>query len=124
VVEVRDVGGNLVPNFYPDHFELVSSTVTDSCAIGASSYMSQASISVDYTLESRSLSAAVLANYDNLDLAYVVALPTYHAENNNNGTDLAARLTIASGQWDDGVLLFTSSTSSFDRVIYWQEILR
>jgi hypothetical protein len=113
---IGTVTGN-VGRFYPDHFELISSNVTDSCAIGSFSYMSQASITVDYTLEARSFGAAVVTNYDNLDLAYTVAIPTYHAENNNDGIDLAGRLTIASDQWDDGVLVFSDSTSSFGRAI-------
>ncbi|MDK1025188.1 MAG: hypothetical protein QGD92_13270, partial [Gammaproteobacteria bacterium] len=113
---IGTVTGN-VGRFYPDHFELISSTVTDSCAAGSFSYMSQSSISIDYTLEARSFSAAVVANYDNFDLVYTVALPSYHAENNNDGTDLAGRLTIASDQWDDGVLVFTSGSGSFNRAI-------
>jgi hypothetical protein len=106
-----------VGRFYPDHFELISSTVTDSCASGTFSYMSQPAIDVNYTLEARSKSAVATTNYDNFDLAYAATLPTYHAEDSNDGTDLAARLSIASGQWDDGVLAFTSSSSSFDRAI-------
>jgi MSHA biogenesis protein MshQ len=79
--------------------------------------MSQAAINVDYTLQARSFSGAVVANYDDLDLGYTIALPTYHAENSNDGTDLNARLSLTSGQWDDGVLTFSTTTASFNRSV-------
>lgn len=104
-----------VGRFYPADFALVSSTVTDSCAAGSSSYMSQPAINVSYTLQARSISSSVVTNYDNLDLGFTVALPSYHAEDSNDGTELNGRLSIASGQWDDGLLTFSSTTSSFGR---------
>ena len=110
------VSGN-VGRFYPADFELVSSSVTDSCASGSFSYLSQPSIDVAYTLRARNLGAAVVTNYDDTDLAFTVVQPSYHAENNNNGTDLAVRLSISSTQWDDGVLLFASSTASINRAL-------
>ena len=110
------ISGN-VGRFYPADFELVSASVTDSCASGNFSYMSQPSVDIAYTLRARNLGAAVVTNYDDTDLAYTVVQPSYHAENNNNGIDLAALLSISSTQWDDGLLTFLSSTASINRTL-------
>lgn len=111
---VGTVTGN-VGRFYPGDFELVSATVVDSCVSGGFSYMSQPAISVNYVMAARSLSTNVVTNYDNTTLGFAVALPSYHAENNNDGTDLVTRLSIVSGQWSDGVLTFSDNTVRFDR---------
>jgi MSHA biogenesis protein MshQ len=79
--------------------------------------MSEPAISVSYTVNARSLNTNVVTNYDNTALAYNVVLPLYHAENNNDGVDLAGRFTIASGQWSSGVMAFNSNIARFDRLM-------
>lgn len=113
-----DVVGTATGNvgrFYPYEFALTSSSVTNSCAAGLVTYMSEPAIDIGYTVEARNLSGAVTVNYDNTDLAYSVSLPTYHAEDSNDGTDRTGRLSIPSGQWDDGSLDLTTTSASFNR---------
>ncbi len=113
-----DVTGAMTGNvgrFYPGDFNLASATVTNSCAAGSFSYMSHTAISVNYSLQARGLNGGIVTNYDNTTLGYTIALPSYHAENNNDGTDLAARLSIASGQWNNGILTIADLNSSFNR---------
>jgi|GEM_PF-765856 len=111
-----DVTGTVsgtVGRFYPNEFQLASSSLANSC--GAFSYMQQNDIDLAYTLEAHKVGGGVVANYDNTDLGYPATLATLVAENNNDGTDLTARLTVGIVSWDDGLMTLADTTAQFDR---------
>jgi len=106
---------NNVGRFYPHHFTLTASDVTDSC--GIFSYMDQSSIDVTYSLEAQNESNIKTVNYDG---AFVKMNPntdiTFVAENNNEGADYQARLNgLGSTTWADGEYVYSIGTVGFSR---------
>lgn len=104
-----------IGRFYPDHFSLTSSTVTNSCGAGFS-YMGQPAIGLNYELKAQNASGNTMVNYN----ANYGSLPlaTYVAENANNGNGalLNSRFTSGSGLTvSGGTLQMTSNTAVFSR---------
>ena len=111
---VGSVSGN-IGRFYPAEFELVSSTLSNSCAAGGFSYLSEPAINVSYQVHALNRNSAVVVNYDNADLVYPTGTVSVHGENNNSGIDFASRLSVVSSQWDDGVYGITDANASVAR---------
>ena len=104
-----------VGRFVPDHFTLNSSAVTGAC--NGFSYMGQDALTVQYVLAAQNYANATTANYSytsssNLARSYV----TLVAENNDDGTDLAARLTVPTAYWASGLYSVSSSAAKFSRL--------
>ena len=102
-----------IGRFYPDHFTLVpGSTVTDACASGMFTYMDQTGINVDFTVEARNTDDVRTNNYG---ADYNVGSVTVVAENNNDGTDLSARLSVPASNWVSGGYVVNTTAASFSR---------
>lgn len=114
-------GNILAGRFYPDHYAMASSgVVTNSCS--SFSYMADARISINYSLQARTATGIVLTNYDNADQAQaysaVMATAVYSAENSNNGNGNAAfnaRVSLPVANWNDGILSINTTAASFGR---------
>lgn len=102
----------IVGRFYPNHFTLVSSTLTNSC--GSFSYMQQP-LSLSYSIEARGIGNNKLANY----ISAYGTMPTisYVAENANSGTNLPRFTAGVNPTWSAGELLVNSTTASFNRLL-------
>ncbi|HOY23694.1 MAG TPA: hypothetical protein PK002_11100 [Cellvibrio sp.] len=113
-LQVKTPSGT-VGRFYPDHFSLTSSIVTNSC--GATfSYMGHPAIGLNYELKAQNASGNTMVNYN----ANYGTLPisTYVAENANsgNGTLLNSRFTSGAAlAVSAGSLQMTSNTAMFSR---------
>jgi MSHA biogenesis protein MshQ len=116
-----DVTGTTSGNigrFYPASIQLSGESVDNSCISGGYSYFSEPDIDVSYTLEARNASGNRVLNYDNNDIAYNTGNVIYAAEDNDDGTDLSARLNnLDALVWDDGIASFSDTTVSFERDI-------
>jgi Family of unknown function (DUF6701) len=114
--DVTGTTSGTIGRFYPSLIVLNSSSSDNSCSSGGFSYLSEPGIDVIYELEARNLAGGVVVNYDNLDLTYDTGSVNYAAEDNDDGTDLSARLTSLDAiSWDDGVAVFSDLTVSFAR---------
>jgi hypothetical protein len=106
----------VVGRFYPDHFALLSGSVTAACAAGGFSYMSQTGINAVYTVEARNKSGVRTQNYvapPNYSFAGAVSIV---AENANDGVERTGRLTsLPSGSWVAGRYIIGSSAIAFAR---------
>jgi MSHA biogenesis protein MshQ len=79
---------------------------------GSFTYMGQP-MSLTYSIQAESTGGTVLTNYGG---NYSTTLPTYVAENADNGTALSTRFTAGSSPvWASGVFTFASTTASFSR---------
>lgn len=107
-----------VGRFYPHHFSLASSAVTNACPSVSGStaftYMGQSALPLAYRLEAQSLSNTVTTNYSSPGYTGTAAL-TYVAENANNGTNLGARVVSTTPTWASGALQLNATTASFAR---------
>ena len=104
-----------VGRFYPAEFTLASGAVTGACS--GFTYMDQAAISVSFDLEARGAAGNVLFNYDLARLGSTgVAVPQFHAENDNQGIDLIGRTSLTPSSWNDGHFVLSSSTEGFSRL--------
>jgi hypothetical protein len=109
----------VVGRLFPDHFTLLAgSSVTPACGGGADfTYMGQSSLGYSFSIEARNKNDAKTNNYINSP-AYANAINvTMLAENNNNGTDLSARLSAASGSWATGSYIFSAANMTFSRPV-------
>ncbi len=114
--DVTGTTSGTVGRFYPSLIVLNSSSTDNSCSSGGFSYLSEPGIDVIYELEARNLAGGVVVNYDNVDLTYDTGSVNYAVEDNDDGTDLSARLTSLDAiSWGDGVASFNDSTVSFAR---------
>ncbi len=115
---VFDGGGNrngVVGRFFPDHFTLLAgSTVTPACVGGGFTYMDQPALGYSFTVEARNLADAKTANY--FTPGYNTGTVSMLAENNNNGTDLSARVTAPAGSWSAGSYAYNTTTAVFSRL--------
>ncbi|RZA00513.1 MAG: hypothetical protein EOO68_11210 [Moraxellaceae bacterium] len=104
-----------VGRFYPDRYRLTSSSTTNGC--GTFSYIGQPNISTSYVLQAESTTGAVLTNYGgNYGTAVSRALPSYAAENNNDGINLGSRFNLgATATWVSGLMTVASTAASFNR---------
>ncbi|MGV8836805.1 DUF6701 domain-containing protein, partial [Cellvibrio sp.] len=102
----------IVGRFYPNHFVLTNSTLTNSC--GAFSYMQQP-LSLSYSIEARGVGNNKLANY----IPAYGTMPTinYVAENANSGVNLPRFTAGAALTWSAGELLLNSAAASFNRLL-------
>jgi MSHA biogenesis protein MshQ len=102
-----------VGRFYPDHYRLTASALTNSC--GSFSYMGQANLNLSYTVQAETLGNLVISNYGGNYGGSSPASPKYVAEDNDggNGASLNARVTPGMvPTWASGVLQFTTTASS------------
>jgi hypothetical protein len=109
----------VVGRLYPDHFTLLlGSSVTPACGGGAGfTYMGQPNLGYSFSIEARNKNDVKTDNYMNSP-AYANAVNvTMLAENNNNGTDLSARLSAASGSWVEGSYIFSATNMTFSRPV-------
>jgi MSHA biogenesis protein MshQ len=108
-LQVKTPSGT-IGRFYPDHFRLINAVLPNSC--GSFTYMGQP-MGLTYSLQAESVGGTVLTNYGG---NYSTTVPTYVAENADNGTALSTRFTGgASPAWASGVFTFASTTASFSR---------
>lgn len=103
-----------IGRIYPDHFILSSSGATPGC--GAFSYMGQP-FSLNYTLLAQALGGGLTQNYA-AGLGYVnTAQISMHAEDQDSGVDLGARLNSTSGTWVGGQYVVNTSAATFNRAV-------
>lgn len=103
---------SIIGRFYPDHFLVTSSSLTDTCT--TFSYMEQG-MSLNYKVEARSLNSIKPLNYGT---AYgpMPAL-TYAAESENSGIDMGARVQDGVVKtWNSGVVDVASTNAVFSRL--------
>jgi MSHA biogenesis protein MshQ len=105
----------VVGRFFPDHFTLTASSVTPACAGGGFTYMDQPNLGYSFTIEARNLANVKTANYINSP-TYNTGTVSILAENNNNGTDLSARVSAPSGSWSSGSYNYSTTTATFSRL--------
>lgn len=106
----------VVGRFYPDHFTLLAgSSITPYCGSGATgfTYMGQPNLGYSFAIEARNLANAKTSNY--LSTYYGVGTVSMLAENNNDGTDLSARLPATAGSWATGTYTYSPTTAIFSR---------
>lgn len=114
-----DVTGTTSGNigrFYPDHFDLTSSTLIQGCAAGGFTFMSDQSyvhrpMDALFSISALSVLSSGLTNYD-AALGYPVRGFTAVAENANNGSDLSGRAFIAASTWGSGIYAFSSTNNA------------
>ena len=101
-----------IGRFYPHHFELVSSEVTNSCN-NIFSYMSQPALTINYQLAAKGEAGNTLFNYHSTDYSGT-AVATVVAE--QNAVRLAAdRFSVVAGSWQRGVYNVEQTDASFNR---------
>jgi uncharacterized protein DUF6701/G8 domain-containing protein len=106
----------VVGRFYPDHFTLVSSSVTPACPSGNMTYMGQPNLGYGFTIEARNKAVGGGAKTSNYDAnGYSTETVSVIAENGNNGTDLSGRLSGLAGLWTAGTFQSTVSNAAFSR---------
>jgi len=100
----------IIGRFYPDRFNLASSSVTNGC--GSFSYMEQP-LALNYLIQALGTAGNVLSNYGP---AYG-AMPTitYVAENADAGVNLPRFSDGVTKTWSSGVLTVNSSVATFGR---------
>ena len=100
-----------VGRFYPAHYTMNSALATPAC--GGFSYMGQPGVGITYSLQARSVSGTLTKNYFS---DFVHSTHTFVAENNNDGINLAARLSgFPVGRWVNGIYSYADS-GSFSRL--------
>ncbi|WDE14011.1 DUF6701 domain-containing protein [Thalassomonas haliotis] len=110
-----------IGRFVPDHFTLFSSQVSGWCGAGDPEnfvYMDQEELKISYQLQALNQGGEVTKNYfDHVDSAqdYAKAGITLVAENNNDGNELASRLSGFSSNWLEGVYALDNSKGNFSR---------
>ena len=104
----------VVGRFYPDHFTLISSTVTP--ANTTFTYMGQ-DLGITFELRAQGLANGLTTNYDDVTRGYAgTATFTTAAEDNNDGTALDLRITDPSPvQWNLGVFNYNNTAETFTR---------
>lgn len=110
--DVPNSPGVSIGRFYPHHFHFVNSDVQDACT--GFSYMSQPTMTFTYQLLARNLSNGLTANYTSPGYLETASI-AYHAENNNDGNDLGARVQVVPGSWVAGVWNVNTTAASFLR---------
>jgi hypothetical protein len=103
----------VVGRFYPDHFTLTGQAITPAC--GTFSYMDQAELGVSLNVEARNASNNLTTLYGQAVGYGFLATHEIVAENNNDGTDLSARLSDPSFAWVGGEGTVSSVSENFAR---------
>lgn len=103
-----------VGRFRPASFDVLSAAITPGC--GTFTYMDQPALGVSYVLQALTAGGAVTENYDAglLGSANVAAVSLV-AESGDDGVDLGARLSVASGPWADGEVVLDDPAAWFAR---------
>ena len=102
-----------IGRFYPHHFELVSSQVTNSCN-NIFSYMSQPALTINYQLAAKGAAGNTLFNYHSADYSGT-AVATVVAE--QDAVRLPAdRFSVVAGNWQRGVYKVEQADASSKRV--------
>jgi hypothetical protein len=102
-----------IGRFYPDHFTLLpASSLTAACLSGGFTYMGQSGLGVSYAVEARSTDNVRTNNYG---AGYSVGTVSMVAENNDDGVDLSARLSVSTSTWAAGAYSVNTGTANFDR---------
>lgn len=96
---VTSTASSTVGRFYPESFFLGAADVNNSCT--QFTYLSQPELSIAYTLSAINSVGDTVSNYDE-GLGYPVGSIIYAAELDNNGIDLASRLSVATTNWQAG----------------------
>lgn len=100
----------IIGRFYPDRFNLASSSVTNSC--GSFSYMGQ-SLTLNYLIQALGTAGNVLTNYGP---AYgPMPTITYVTENADAGVNLGRFSDGITTTWSGGALTVNSSVATFGR---------
>lgn len=104
----------VVGRFYPDHFTVVAPapTVTPFCGSGNFTYMGQSVLGYTFTIEAQNKSNNRTNNYGT---GYSTETVSIIAENNNNGTDLSARLSGLGASWSGGSYAASVTNATFSR---------
>lgn len=101
-----------IGRFYPHHFELVSSEVTNSCN-NIFSYMSQPALTINYQLAAKGAAGNTLFNYHSTDYSGT-AVATVVAE--QDAVRLPAdRFSVVAANWQRGVYNVEQDNASFNR---------
>lgn len=111
-LDTGDVTGTTSGNvgrFIPDHFTLTTSSITP--GNGTFSYMNQP-FGVTVNIEARNSGNTKTANYTGL---FAKGSVTFSAENANDGTDRAARLSGLTGSWSQGAYAIDTPSAQFTR---------
>ena len=98
-----------IGRFYPEFFQLESSTLAPECAAANYNYMSDQAFSftpidIEYTVSAQGVGTGTLLNYDSA-LSYPVASFEAQAENANDGVDLSDRGFIPIDTWVSGEMI-------------------
>ena len=104
-----------VGRFIPDHFELTSFTVENSC--GDFTYMDEPNLNFTYEITAQTKGDETTLNYISSAVAgnnFVNSTVVFVAENDNDGIDLSGRLTNYQGAWDLGVYANEDNTGLGD----------
>jgi MSHA biogenesis protein MshQ len=100
-----------VGRFYPAHFKLDSSSLSDGC--NAFSYMGKAGISMNYQLSARNVADQVTVNYSTNFAPKATAAVVL--ENADDGIDLSGRMSSAAGTWQEGLMIVMQNDLTFTR---------
>lgn len=105
-----------VGRFFPDHFALITNSITPSCS-SSFTYMGEPALSIDYELQAQGISNGATSNYDTT-AGYNTGTIALRAENNSDGTDRGTRLSNAASvnNWSSGSYAHSTSVASFDRL--------
>lgn len=108
-----------IGRFHPHHFALAKAVITPACHVGGFSYMGQP-FGLEYEIEARNKADVKTANYaDHVDAAqdFVRGTVVRVAENSDQGSDLAARLSASVSEpgWSAGAFHFVDNAFSFRR---------
>jgi MSHA biogenesis protein MshQ len=112
VGNIASTASGTVGRFYPESFFLGSESVSNSCS--NFTYLSQPDLSINYTLSAITSDGSTVSNYDS-GLSYPVGSISYHVELNNDGNNLASRLSVASVDWSGGEYSITDDSAIFAR---------
>jgi len=115
-VNVNAAGASTqIGRFYPDHFTLLpASSLTAACLSGGFTYMGQSGLGISFTVEARNTADV---RTDNYGAGYSVGTVSMAAENNDDGVDLSARLTVSSSTWATGAYTVNTGTANFSRAV-------
>lgn len=103
----------VVGRFFPDHFTRVTGNIAAGCG-GVMTYMGQPNLGIAYNIEARNKANVKTSNY--IDPGYNVGSVTLMAENNNDGTNLFARLSgTPSATWTSGTYNASTAAANFTR---------
>lgn len=102
VNDTADKPPSPIGRFYPHHFKVVSSTVTNSCDAGSFSYLGQDNIGIYFTLHALNAGGDLVQNYGHENYTGVAAIGAA-AVDTTNGLPIDRLIADVSATWVDGV---------------------